>query len=393
MNCRIDKKKCEVFLDLGKMPISNKFLHPSKTKDEYFFSLKVGFNKRLSLVQLATNPKPKKMFNKNYPFYTSSSVKMTRHFKKFSDFIKKKFLKKKNYKLLEIGSNDGTFLKNFNKEKVYGFEPSKSVHLFAKKKGLKSINKFFNYKNTKDLKKKFDVVVGSNVFCHIPDQIDLIKSIDKVLNDNGTLIFEEPYLGSMYDKISYDQLYDEHIYMFSAIAIKKIYKKFNFILVDAIPQNTHGGSMRYVLKKKLIKSPKISKRLKSILKKERKKNIDKFSKCLKFRRNVLKSKIKLLKKLNNIKKEGHKICGYGATSKSTTILNFCKIDNKLLDCIFDTTKDKIGKLTPGSHIPIVDHKFFKDSKYKYVFLFAWNHKNEIYKKEKNRKFIKWISHL
>ena len=98
------------------------------------------------------------------------------------------------------------------------------------------------------------------------------------------------------------------------------------------------------------------------------------------------------KKIKKILKNKNKICGYGATSKSTTILNFCNINKSMIDCIFDTTEDKIGKLTPGSHIPIVDYKFFKTSGYKNVFLFAWNHKKEILKKEKNKK-IKWFSHI
>ena len=99
-----------------------------------------------------------------------------------------------------------------------------------------------------------------------------------------------------------------------------------------------------------------------------------------------------MKKIRNIIKRGEKICGYGATSKSTTILNYCNINNKVIDCIFDTTPDKIGKLSPGSHIPIVNYNLFKKSKYKNVFLFAWNHKKEILKKEKNKK-IKWFTHL
>ena len=92
--------------------------------------------------------------------------------------------------------------------------------------------------------------MGSNVFCHIPNQINLIKSIDKLLSKKGVLIFEEPYLGSMYEKVSYDQIYDEHIYMFSLTSIDRIYKLFNFELIDAYPQITHGGSMRYIIKRK-----------------------------------------------------------------------------------------------------------------------------------------------
>lgn len=390
MYCRISKEKIQDVIDFGKMPMANAFLK-NLNKKEYFFRLQATFGSKFSLFQLVDNPKPNKMFNRHYPFYTSSSKYMVRHFKNFSSWIRKKYLTKNNYSILEIGSNDGTFLSNFDKKKSCGYEPSKSVHLVAKQNKINSINKFFNLNNIKNLKNKFDVIVGSNVFCHIPDQENLILAINKLLNENGTLIFEEPYLGAMYKKISYDQIYDEHIYMFSASSIKKIYSKYNFDLIDAIPQETHGGSMRYVLKKK--GSSTKSKRLRKILLSEKKNKIDSLIGFKEFKNKVERSKKKLINKINKIIAQGNKICGYGATSKSTTILNYCRIGNKLIDCIYDTTPDKIGKLSPGMHIPIVDYKHFKSSNYKYVFLFAWNHKKEIMKKESKNKKIKWFTHL
>jgi methylation protein EvaC len=393
MKCRITKEKCKAFLDFGKMPIANGFLKKKDFKKEYFFNLKVAFNEKLSLFQLVSNPEPKKMFNKNYPFYTSSSKYMIEHFKKYSKWIKKKYLSKHG-NLLELGSNDGTFLENFSSNFTVGFEPSKSVHDIARKKGINSINKFFNYQNVRSFIKKkikFDAIVGSNVICHIPDQIGLIKNFRKILKDNGHIIFEEPYLGSMYQKTSYDQIYDEHIYMFSASSVDKIYKKFGLKLIDAIPQKTHGGSLRYIIS--CDTSKKISKRLINILNNEKKLSIDKYKGCLNFKKKVEKSKNILLKKIKKYKENGYRICGYGATSKSTTILNYCKINSEFIDCIFDTTPDKIGKYSPGMHIPIKDYKYFKNSKFKKVFLFAWNHKAEILKKEKNSKNVEWFTHL
>ena len=374
------------------MPVANGFINKKNNKKEFFYKLKCAFNKKLSLFQIVDFPSPKRMFNKYYPFYTSSSNFMINHFKNFSNFLKKNYLKK-NSIIIEIGSNDGTLLSHFNKKTSIGFEPSRSVHNVAIKKGLRSINKFFNFKNISKLRKyygKIDLIFGANVFCHIPDQVDLIKSMDKLLSSNGAIIFEEPYLGSMYKKVSYDQIYDEHIYMFSLTSVKKIYEKFGFELIDAYPQITHGGSMRYVIKRK--ENSKKSKNLINLLNHEKKNKIDKFSACLKFKKNVINSKKKLRLKIKKILMKKNRICGYGATSKSTTILNFCNINNSMIDCIFDTTRDKIGKLTPGTHIPVVDYKLFKKSKYKHVFLFAWNHKKEILKKEKNRK-IKWFTHL
>ncbi len=300
---------------------------------------------------------------------------------------------KKKGSILEIGSNDGTFLQNFKKYYHVGFEPSKSVHDVAVKNKINSLNKFFKYENIKHLVRKkiqFDIIVGSNVICHIPNQNDLIRSMKILLKNNGLIIFEEPYLGSMYKKVSYDQIYDEHIYMFSATSVKKIYKLHNLNLIDAIPQKTHGGSMRYIISNDL--NQKISKRLSKILNDEKKNHVDKFKGCIIFKKQVEKSKKKLLSKLHSIKKRGLKICGYGATSKSTTILNYCKIGPNVIDCIFDTTPDKINKYSPGVHIPIKNYKYFKKQKYENVFLFAWNHKKEILKKEKNTK-IKWFNHL
>jgi len=220
----------------------------------------------------------------------------------------------------------------------------------------------------------------------------LINTIKSCLKDDGYIIFEEPYLGSMYKKGSYDQIYDEHIYMFSAHSVSKIYKKFNFDLIDAIPQTTHGGSMRYILKHSNLKNNQTI-RLKKIFQTEINEKINSIDGFKIFKQKVENSRTKLIKKINKILNSGEQICGYGATSKSTTILNYCKINNKMIKCIFDTTKDKIGKFTPGTNIPIYDYKFFKNSGFKNVFLFAWNHKKEIMKKEKKLKNIKWFSHI
>lgn len=383
-------------MSFGKMPIANGFLNKKYFKKEYYFKMEVGFSKKVSLFQLLHHPKPVKMFNKNYPFFTSSSKGMIQHFEKYSNWIKKNYIKNiKN--LIEIGSNDGTFLKNFLREKIniYGFEPSKNVAEISKKKGIRTINKFFNYKNViklKKLKKNTDFICAANAICHIPNIKDTIKSIDYLLSEKGVFVFEEPYLGSMYKKTSYDQIYDEHIYMFSVSSIYKIFKLFDFDLINVIPQETHGGSMRYVIARK--NSYKINGQVYKILKYEKLKNIDNIKGCIKFKKNCEESKKNLQNKLNKIKLSNKKIAGYAATSKSTTILNYCKIDANYIDYICDTTPEKIGKFSPGMHIPIVSIDHFKKNLPDFAFLFAWNHKNEIIKKERHfNKIGKWIAHV
>ena len=395
--CKITGKKIPQIIDFGKMPIANGFLKKKDFNKEYFYNMGVSFSEDISLLQLNNHPKPEMMFNKKYPFFTSSSNFMKSHFKKYADWAKKKYIKKNNSKIIEIGSNDGTFLKNFKKTNFQnvGFEPSKNVSDIAKKKGINSINKFFNRKNLNNLEKfvgNTDIIFGANVVCHIPDLVEFILTCNLALNENGKIIFEEPYLGSMYQKVSYDQIYDEHIFLFSINSIKKIFNIFDFELIDVLPQNTHGGSMRYVLERK---RSKINKKVKNFIELEKRQNIDSLKGATIFKKKCELSKEKLQYKLAEIKRRGKAICGYGATSKSTTILNYCNIKSNVIDCIFDTTPNKIGKFSPGVHIPIVDYRYFKKKFYEYSFLFAWNHKNEIEKKETSYlgKGGKWITHL
>ena len=396
--CKVTKKKIKKIIDFGKMPIANGFLKKENFKKEFFFNLSVSFSEDVSLFQLNDYPKPKMMFNNNYPFFTSSSNFMKLHFKEYANWAKKKFLKNNKNKIIEIGSNDGTFLKNFKSPGIehLGFEPSKNVSDLARKRGLNSTHKFFSRKNLNaagNFVGQTDIIFGANVVCHIPNLIEFIKTADKLLKPNGKIIFEEPYLGSMYAKTSYDQIYDEHIFIFSVTAISRIFDLFDFQLIDAIPQVTHGGSMRYVISRKSLKS--YNSKIKSMLETEKRKKISSLEGALRFKKNCELSKEILLDKLYKIKKKGHKICGYGATSKSTTILNYCDIGSDIIDCIFDTTPNKIGKYSPGKHIPIIDYKYFKRKFYDYSFLFAWNHRKEIEKKEK--KYLKnggkWITHL
>ena len=393
MKCKITGRKINPFMSFGKMPLANGFLKKKDFPKEFFYNLEIGFSNKLSLFQINDHPSPPQMFNKKYPFFTGSSNFMKIHFKNYSNYIKKKI--SNGSKLIEIGSNDGTFLSNFDKKKfdVIGVEPSKNVSDIARSNGINSINKFFNrdiIKSIKNYKHNTNIICGANVICHIPKLKELIKTIDILLSKNGEFIFEEPYMGSMFEKTSYDQIYDEHIYMFSCTSIKKIFKLFDLNLINAIPQKTHGGSMRYVISRKKIESKNLIK----ILDYEKKMNLDNLQSCINFKKKCEISKKKLNEKINSIKKSGKNICGYAATSKSTTILNYCEIGPEKIDYICDTTKEKIDKFSPGKHIPIKSMSYFKKNKPDFVFLLGWNHKKEIFKKEKN--FIKkkkWFAHI
>ena len=397
MRCKVTKEKIKTVMSFGKMPMANGFLKKSDFGKEFFYNLKVGFNEKNFLFQVGNHPRSSKIFNDKYPFFTHKSKYMINHFKTFYLWLEKNYLKK-NDKIVEIGSNDGTFSSFFKKKgfNILGFEPSTNVAKIAREKGLKVYTNFFNYKNVSNIKKlknQINLICAANVICHIPDLKNLIRGIDYLLSENGLFIFEEPYLGSMFERVSYDQIYDAHVFIFSLHSVRSIFNNFGFDLVDALPQKSHGGSMRYVIARK--NKLKVKNRVKILINKEKKKRLNKISSCIKFKKQCELSKKKFRSKILNLKSLGKTICGYAASAKSTTALNYCGINHKYIDFIVDSTKEKIGKFTPGTHIPIKSPIYFRKNLTDVAILNSWNHKKEILKKENKfkKKGGKWISHV
>ena len=398
MYCRVCANKINPFVSFGKMPIANGFLEKQQFENEYFFELATAFCDRCYSVQLVTQPDPKLMFHDNYAFFSKTSKSMQVHFQKYADWVLNNYLKKEDSFVVELGSNDGILLENFSKKKIrhLGVEPSANVADVAIKSGINTEVAFFNNDFAKKIKEKngkADAILAANVMCHIPDLIEIGKASKTLLKEDGVLIFEDPYLGDMINKVSYDQIYDEHVFIFSALSVKNIFDISGFELIDVLPQETHGGSMRYVLCKKGIRS--ISENVINTIKVEKELGLDKSLTYERFKNNCEHSKDKIISKLKKFKKEGKKIVGYGATSKSTTILNYCNIGPDLIDFISDTTPIKQNKYTPGMHIPVKPYEDFLKYSPEIAVLFAWNHRKEIENKEK--KFIenggKFISHI
>ncbi len=374
------------FLDLGNQPLANNYLRKDQLiKKEKKYRLKVGINNESKLVSIEKPLSSKIMFNQNYPYRSSMSKTMIKSFKNLSDFIKKKFHPKK---ILEIGSNDGSFLKNFSKKKSIGIEPCSNVEQITKSKGYNTYSEYWN-KNTakKILKKngKIDLIYSANTISHIQNLDEVFKSINIILKDNGIIILEDPSLLECLKRNTYDQFYNEHIYVFSLIAIENILKKHNLEVFHIQNLKIHGGSNRYFIKKKNNKI-KIDLSVKLNRDKEIRYGLNNLKTYRSFAKRVQKSK-KLLKKLfMKIKNKKKIIVGYGVTAKSTTVLNYCKIGKKYISYFVDTTLDKQNKYTPGTRIPIFEYKGLDNKKIDYIFLGAWNFKDEIFKKEKN--FIK-----
>ena len=383
------------FLDLGKQPLANSYVNEHDlNKVEKRFKLEVGFNPENYLVSILNTVPKEKMFNDEYPYKSSESFTMRKSFKELSNKLKKKFNPKK---ILEIGSNDGPFLKNFKKNQITGIEPCGNLAKITRKLGYRIISKYWNTDLAKKItkKNKFDLIYSANTLSHIKNIFDIFKAIDLALNDDGVLILEDPSLLECLKNTAYDQFYCEHLYVFSAIALQECLKKHKLEIFDIENVSTHGGSNRYFIKKKTNIKYNVSRNVTKNFNKERVFGLHKYSTYKKFAVKVNKSKIKLKKIFKKINTKNEKIIGYGATAKSCTVLNFCNLGHNEIDYFYDTTSFKINKYLPGTKIKIKKYKPLTLSQSKYVFLGAWNFKKEIFKKEKSfiKKGGKFIVHV
>lgn len=392
--CRICHQKTQLIMHFGKMPIANGFIS-DPTDKEFFFNLSLVFCPKCFMVQLGETVRPEMMFNDNYQFFSSTSSVMALHFEKQANHIMKIVSRKESPFIVELGSNDGIMLQHLTKNKIghLGIEPAGNVAAIAEKKGVNVLKEFFTQETAIKILKKYgeaDIICGSNVTCHIENLNSVAEGVKVLLKGDGIWFFEDPYIYDIIKKSSFDQIYDEHVYYFSGYSVANLARYHGMQLVDMRYQDVHGGSMRYYLKKG--NKNKIAQRMKKYLSREHSINLEKLDGYLRFKSNVDKICNDLKRALLKIKKDGKRIVGYAATSKSTTLLNYAKIGPDIINYISDITPTKIGKYTPGTHISIRSHDFFIKDKPPYVLLLAWNHKKEIFQKEqeyrkKGGKFI------
>ncbi|MFC1764325.1 methyltransferase domain-containing protein [Planctomycetota bacterium] len=396
--CRICNDTYSPFMSFGQMPIANGFLDAADFAEEYFFDMQMGHCSTCNMVQLVNQPERERMFHENYAFFSSTSKAMATHFADYAALIMQEHLKCEDPFVVEIGSNDGIMLQNFKNVGIrhLGIEPSANVAQAAIAKGIHTISEFFDETLARQIVAKHgqaDAIVAANVMCHIPYLHSVVAGYQALLKPNGILMFEDPYLGDVIENTSYDQIYDEHVFLFSVVSVNYLFNQHGMEVVDVLPQATHGGSMRYVLSHQGTRE--ISKAAQDQIAKENSLGLHLRETYDIFRSNVERSRTDLVNILTDLRKQGKRIVGYAATSKSTTINNYCGITTDLVEYICDTTPIKQGKFSPGTHIPVRPYQDFCESYPDYALLYAYNHAEEILAKE--QPFIdaggKWILYV
>jgi len=339
------------------------------------------------------------MFHEQYAFYSSTSRYMQAHFEAFAHaVINNAIAGRDDPFVVELGSNDGIMLRHFRQcgLRHLGVEPSANVAEVARSQSINTVSAFFDRKLADDIVAEHgraDAILAANVMCHIPDLPGVAAGVQRLLKPDGVFIFEDPYLGDMIAKSSYDQIYDEHVFMFSATSVQRAFAPFELEVVDVMPQITHGGSMRYALAP--VGSRPVLKNVGAQLAKEAALGLDRPETYLRFKANCESSRAALMQTLERLRAQGKRVVGYGATSKSTTVTNYCGITSGHVEFISDTTPIKQGRLSPGAHIPVRPYDEFVKKYPDYALLFAWNHAAEI--REKETGFIaaggRWIVYV
>ena len=381
--CRIcSSKNLKIILDLGEQPPSNSFLDIDELNSpESKFPLRLFWCKDCYLVQLLDIVDKEYLF-KNYFYMTSASKPIVDHFKKYAQDVYQEFLQEDNSFVVEIGSNDGSLLKEFKKlgTSILGIEPATNLSELANQSNVTTKNTFFSSEVSKEIIKSRDVsvVIANNVIAHIENLQDLMNGIKILIGNNGVFIFEVPYLVDLIENLEFDTIYHEHLSYFSILPLLKLVKQFGLEIFDIKKQLVHGGTLRIFVSQK--DNYPINNSVNVFLNEEHKLGLDKIEFYHKFSTNVEELKKNLLKLLTQLKKENKSLLGYGAPAKGNVLLNYCGINTNFLDCIIDTTPLKQGKYTPGMHIPIIPPKNLKNTDV--ALLLAWNYESEILLKEK-----------
>ena len=386
------------FIDLGEQPIANGFVSQEQLDCPNFveptFRLRAGLDESSYLVSLMEFVDSRMLFNDRYAYHSSGSQTMRDHFKDIATVIEQRF---KPRKILEIGSNDGVFLRHFSPDIALAVEPCGNFASMTTEMGYCTYPYFWDMKLANKILSEVgpvDAVYAANCMCHIPNIQAAFAAVEHVLADDGVFIFEDPALDNMLSRNSYDQIYDEHAHIFSALALQQLLDAIDLVIwrIDFLP--VHGGSQRIYTKKGCSGILPIESSVTQTLADEWAQGVVHRRRFKQFADQVEQSKAELLTTLTDLRAAGRKVIGYGATSQSTVVYNYCGIGPDLIEYVVDTTPSKQGMFTPGTHIPIVSPEEGLEG-VDYAFLGAWNYEKEIIEKERafRERGGKFITHV
>ncbi len=378
-DCRVcGSRRIRQVLSLGKTPLANEFVRREEVgKPQDRFPLDVNQCEACGHVQLADVVDPERLF-RNYVYVSSTASSFVEHFRRYAEEVIQRAQLQPGSKVLEIGSNDGTFLRWFREAgmTVLGVDPAEAIAAEASRQGIRMVPEFFDLALARRLREQgweVSVVAANNVFAHVDDLHDLLEGVACLLRPDGLFVFEASYLLDVVGKGLFDTVYHEHLSYHSVKPLVGLFERHGMELIDVVRVETHGGSIRGLAKKRGAAWRRQS-RVEELIALEQACELYDVATYTRFAERNQGLKEKLAGLLFELKANGKQVAGYGAPAKATTLMFHFGIGSEALDYIVDDSPWKQGLYTPGHHIPIVDSSYLYDEGKRpdYLLILAWN---------------------
>lgn len=386
--CRIcGSRRLSRFLDLGFSPLANRFLKKDQLQeDEPEFRLDVFMCIDCSLVQLVEVVDPETLF-RDYIYVSGTSDTMCAHFASYADTVARRFGFMPGDLVLEVASNDGTFLSNFEGRdlRLLGVEPAVNIAQIALDRGIDTINEFFSEDVAERVRKEHGpavCVLANNVFAHIDDINGFVRGVLSVLGPEGIFIFENSYVRDMLDHLEFDSVYHEHLSYFSVTALSELFARHGMEIFDIEHQPVHCGSLRVFVKRQGA-GHAITEAPAKFRDEEKRLGLREFATYDAFASRVYELRTTLVALLNQLRSEGKRVVAYGSSAKGNTLLNFMGIGSELVEYVVDKSPLKQGTYTPGTHLPVMPVERLVEDQPDYALILAWNFTDEILRQQRS----------
>lgn len=371
-----------VFLDLGFAPPSNSYLTETQLRQsEKAYPLKLLVCHECWLVQTQDNESGEALFHHDYPYFSSVSRTLVEHSRRYCEMISKRLGLTEHSLVIEVASNDGYLLRNFVESGVpcLGIEPTAGTAAEAAKLGIPQVPEFFGEETGRRLAaegKTADLVIGNNVYAHVPDINDFTRGFKQVLKPDGTVTLEFPHLLSLMSYNQFDTVYHEHYSYLSLSTVSWIFAAAGLRVYDVEEIPTHGGSLRVYGCHYDSMLPS-SERVAATMAREKDAGLSEIATYLAFQPRVERIKDDFVAFLIDQKRAGKLVAGYGAAAKASTLLNYAGVKRDLLAFVSDAAPSKQGKFIPGCHIPVLGPDVLTQQEPDWVVIFPWNIASEI----------------
>lgn len=382
-NCRVcGSRTLDPVLDLGTQPLANAFLTPADLgRTEPAYPLVLCRCRACGHAQLSLTVSPDVLF-REYPYMSGTSDTIPAHFAQYARDVTERFLPADRAFVVEVGSNDGTLLRAFDRVRArrLGIEPARNIAALARAAGIDTLGEFFGESLAAEVARthgRADAIIANNVVAHIDDLAGLARGVATLLAERGVFVAEFPYLGDMLEQVEYDTIYHEHLSYFTVAAATRVFEGAGLTLFDVRRVAVHGGSLRIFVGRQRSASVEVER----MLALERAAGYATAAPFARFAARVHAQRDALRALLDARLARGEVLAGYGAAAKGNTLLNFCGVDRRTLRYIADRSPLKQGLLTPGGHIPVRDVGAIQSERPDALLLLAWNFADEIMRQQ------------